>query len=98
MNARTETLIHARRKGMVLEILKHEFPNGVDFLVLRCALSNIGQDVTEKELSGYLVYLENSKYLKLRRDDDKNILLAVIDNLGLDLIDGLGTDNAIMFV
>ncbi len=98
MNAKTEALIHARIKGILLEVLKNEFPNGVDFVVLRFVLSNMGHDVTEKELNGYLVYLENSKYLKLRRDDEKNILLAIIDNLGLDLIDGLRIDNAIMFV
>ena len=98
MNVKTGTLIHARHKGMILEILKNEFPKGVDFLVLRFALSNLGQDLTERELAGYIVYLENAKYLKVKRDNNKEILLAVIDNLGLDLIDGLITDNAILFI
>lgn len=91
-----EALRHARRRGQILETLKSEYPNPIDFAVLRRVLSNLGTNLTEEDLESYLKYLSNDNYVSCRCVSDCSILYVELCNKGLNLLDGYIGDPAII--
>ena len=87
---------HARNKGHILEILKADYPNAIDFMVLRRCLSLNGVNLIEKELSGYLKYLANEGYISYKTDNNGSILYVELANKGHNLLDGYITDKTII--
>lgn len=95
--ANVDAVKHARIKGLILKILKDEYPHGVDVVVMRSVLAGLNFPLTEKELAGYLHYLCNAKYIEAKRDAAENILWVRLDNEGLKLLDGWLCDHTIIF-
>jgi hypothetical protein len=95
-NINTEALKHAANKGCILQLLQPEYPDPVDFAVLRQAMANMGKPLMERDLAGYLCYLEEDGYVELGRDTDQYILYAKLKNKGHNILDGLIKDPAIL--
>ncbi len=91
-----KALQHAVNKGQIITLLKPEYPGFVDFLVLRRAMANLGKALLERELVGYLHYLEEKGFVELKRDNDQAILCAKITAAGLNLADGWVSDPAVL--
>lgn len=91
-----EVLKHARNKGLILEILKADYPHPVDFMVMRRCLSLQGINLMEKDLEGYITYLANDGYVSVTKDNSGAILYINLLNKGMNLLDGYVTDKAII--
>ncbi len=86
-----------RIREIILTILRKDYPNPVDAVVLRYAIDNIGYPLLHKEFEAHLKYLAEKGYLKieLKKSFGMNMMLTELTAAGWDLMDGLSRDKGI---
>src|SRR3990172_7285289 len=86
-------LKHDIRRGEIVWVLKQDYPHLVTFRHLQLALRDRNIPLSQKDLEGYLSYLEEGGYVRCqRRYDEKDardrILAAALTGRGMLLLDG----------
>jgi DNA-binding MarR family transcriptional regulator len=84
-------------RKVILELLKQEYPQPVDFLVLWAALDNLGYHMDRKTLSAHICYLEEKEFVKTekRKAYSQEIELVALTSKGWDLLDGIITNGGV---
>ena len=96
------SLKHDFRRGEIIWVLKQDYPHLVTFRHLQLALRDRNIPLSQKDLEGYLSYLEEGGFVRCeRRYDEKNlrdkILAASLTGRGLLLLDCKITDAGVRF-
>ena len=97
-----DALTHDIRRGEIIWVLKQDYPRLVTFRHLQLALRDRNIPLAEKDLVGYLSYLEEGGYVRcVRRFDEQEaeerILAAALTARGLLLLDKKITDAGVRF-
>ena len=97
-----ESLIHDIRRGEIIWILKQDYPHLVTFRHLQLALRDRNVPLSQKDLEGYLCYLEENRYVRCERrfceKELENWIVAVaLTARGILLFDNKTVDAGVQF-
>ncbi len=95
-------LIHDLRRAEIVWVLKQDYPHLVTFRHLQLALRDRNIPLSQRDLEGYLSYLEEAGFVRCeRRFDEKEsqdrILAASLTARGILLLDKKITDPGVRF-
>ncbi len=79
---------HNMIRLQILKILAPEYPNPIDFDILRRVLANWGHAMDHGQLGGYLAYLTEKGCVRVEEKKDFGFTLVAITSTGLDVLDG----------
>lgn len=93
----TASAKNRRIRIALLNILKTEYPGGVDLKVIQFALDSLGYPMPEAMLEAHLNYLEEKHYLRIeiRKGFGYEVDFAALTAKGWDLLDGLLTERGV---
>jgi len=95
-------LIHDLRRAEIVWVLKQDYPHLITFRLLQLALRDRNIPLSQRDLEGYLSYLEEAGYVRCERHFDEkesqyHILAAALTARGILLIDKKITDPGVRF-
>ena len=101
-NVPSETLVNDIRRGEIIWVLKQDYPHLVTFRLLQLALRDRNIPLSEKDLEGYLSYLEENGFVRCERrycekKCENSILAAALTARGILLFDIKITDLGVRF-
>jgi hypothetical protein len=101
-NVPKDALIHDIRRGEIVWILKQDYPHLVTFRHLQLALRDRNVPLSQKDLEGYLSYLEENGFVRCERrfcekDAEDWILAVSLTARGILLFDKKITDQGVRF-
>lgn len=79
---------HSRIRYWILKILAPEYPNPVDFVMIRSLLSTFGLQVSDRSLCAYLSYLQEKGFASIDEKEAYDLRMATITADGLNVLDG----------
>ncbi len=96
------SLKHDFRRGEIVWVLKQDYPHMVTFRHLQLALRDRNIPLSQRDMEGYLSYLEEGGFVRCkRRYDEKEsrdrILAASLTGRGILLLDKKITDAGVRF-
>ena len=96
------SLKHDFRRGEIVWVLKQDYPHLITFRHLQLALRDRNVPLAQKNLEGYLSYLEEGGFVRCeRRYDEKSsrdkIIAASLTGRGILLLDKKITDPGVRF-
>ena len=101
-NVHSDSLIHDIRRGEIVWVLKQDYPHLVTFRHLQLALRDRNVPLSQKDLEGYLSYLEENGYVRCERrfceKELENWILAVaLTARGILMFDKKTSDPGVLF-